>query len=375
MTIEEKLIYLTENILYNESINLPKNRTDDNFIGFIKAIFDEYIVLLSASEITQPLLSEINTLTSGILSVYEEYFKGFPHKAYHNLDHVLGNIKTRLERFGTQPMEHSDNNFYRIRTGSNHAYTMGELFHIPFEKREMVNSQRYSIPGFPSLYLGNSVMVCWEEMGRPDLLKTQAVRLSTEKRKFSYIDLGYPPHIYNSILRDILFQKKKVSEDLLHQTHDYLVCWPLIAACSIHVKNKEAPFKPEYIIPQLLLQWVRNSNQFDCIRYFSVHTETNLDNHFLSFNYVFPVKSSNEKGYCKELIKLFKMTEPISTQYMFTIIGDSEKELIRNQCFNKDAKLYLGLRHDAPSFLYRNTDFALIEGFLNYKLPLNNIRN
>lgn len=33
----------------------------------------------------------------------------------------------------------------------------------------------------------------------------------------------------------------------------YLIIWPLMAACSVRVKNTTNTFKPEYIIPQLLL--------------------------------------------------------------------------------------------------------------------------
>lgn len=47
--------------------------------------------------------------------------------------------------------------------------------------------------------------------------------------------------------------------------------WPLIAACSIKVKHREDSFKPEYIVPQLLLQWIRNNQEIDGIRFSSTH--------------------------------------------------------------------------------------------------------
>ncbi|MFW1494652.1 hypothetical protein ACEV9S_24505, partial [Vibrio parahaemolyticus] len=56
--------------------------------------------------------------------------------------------------------------------------------------------------------------------------------------------------------------------------------WPLIAACSIRVKNPSDNFKPEYIIPQLLLQWARDYKSIDGIRYTSTHIEaTSLTSH------------------------------------------------------------------------------------------------
>jgi hypothetical protein len=43
----------------------------------------------------------------------------------------------------------------------------------------------------------------------------------------------------------------------------HAVCWPLIAACSIKVKNPGANFKPEYVVPQLILQWITDETRID----------------------------------------------------------------------------------------------------------------
>jgi len=49
--------------------------------------------------------------------------------------------------------------------------------------------------------------------------------------------------------------------------------WPLVLACSVKVKNIEDDFKPEYIIPQLLLQWVRERDDIDGISYQTTHID------------------------------------------------------------------------------------------------------
>ena len=46
-------------------------------------------------------------------------------------------------------------------------HTFRDMFHIPLNRREIVKTQRYSAPGYPCLYLGNTVYSCWEEMHRP----------------------------------------------------------------------------------------------------------------------------------------------------------------------------------------------------------------
>ena len=72
--------------------------------------------------------------------------------------------------------------------------------------------------------------------------------------------------------------------------------WPLIASCSIQVNDYTDNFKPEYIIPQFLLQWARDNKEIDGIRYSSTHIERNsLQGHSGLSNLVLPVKENKEK--------------------------------------------------------------------------------
>jgi hypothetical protein len=93
--------------------------------------------------------------------------------------------------------------------------------------------------------------------------------------------------------------------------------WPLIAACSIKVSNYNDTFKPEYIIPQLLLQWVRNTGDIDGIKYSSTHiNKTGLADEGDLYNLVLPVKENKDEGYCNHLVNLFEITETISKQLL-----------------------------------------------------------
>ena len=99
--------------------------------------------------------------------------------------------------------------------------------------------------------------------------------------------------------------------------------WPLIFACSIKVRNNDAIFKPEYIIPQLLLQWVRSNGDIDGIRYWSTLVKQ-LPKRFKGeyFNLVLPIKESKDEGLCSELCRKFESTEIISWQtYQLSLGG------------------------------------------------------
>ena len=193
--------------------------------------------------------------------------------------------------------------FYRLRNDeANYGLSKGELFHIPFHKRGNVSTMRYSIPGFPCLYLADSVYVAWEELRRPSLSKIQAVRLENIL-DIKVLDVTTDIYMGEDAIIDAL------SPDELW-TH--LLVWPLIAACSIKVPDPKVSFKPEYIIPQLLLQIVRTNDDLQGIMFSSTHIDRNkipLKGSFV--NFAIPVKENSDNGYCNTLLSCFNSTPPV----------------------------------------------------------------
>jgi hypothetical protein len=83
-----------------------------------------------------------------------------------------------------------------------------------------------------------------------------------------------------------------------------------MAACSVRRKYGEAPFIEEYIVPQLVLQWVTERNEAQGVAYFSVRLEPRTDTSTLQTNLVFPVRKSAPSGACEALREWFNLTEP-----------------------------------------------------------------
>lgn len=141
---------------------------------------------------------------------------------------------------------------YRIRTGSFDKTNDGEIFHIPFDKRHLVTTQRYSVPGYPILYLAGSLFTAWCEMDKPELDGMNYAGFRFKNPVF-LIDLGYP---YNSAT--------------IWEWYSLFVMYPLLMACMVRVKNPSAPFKPEYQMPQLMTMLIREHGQrFSGIAYMS----------------------------------------------------------------------------------------------------------
>jgi len=203
---------------------------------------------------------------------------------------------------------------YRIRTQHEGDISREQMFHIPFDLRHRVETQRYSIPGYPCLYAGSSLYICWEELRRPKFDSVFSVRLEAQEST-RILDFGYNPKMLAAAVKaQICSGTNNIS--LLKALLPKILFWPLTAACAIRVLHRQYPFKPEYIIPQLLLQYVKEDTrkEIDGIRYFSTHYRMPHGSLEIGCNFVFPVKTSLVSGLCPDLKQLFKVTEVLSWQ-------------------------------------------------------------
>lgn len=291
--------------------NLPKVRPDGlDFKIYVFQVLDEFISKLEGLCKSDDFFEDINYsidsvlerqqhLISQIKKTIDNYYDGKPASALKSLEDGLLSNHKNFEEVMHQYRFERNSDFYRIRTcNENYVIPSQDFFHIPFHLRGKVKTQRFSIPGFPSLYLGTTLYVCWEELKRPNIDSFQAVRLKNTK------DIR---------VLNLVPQNEKNKSPSKH--YNYLMLWPLIFTTSIKVKNNEDTFKPEYIIPQLLLQWVRNSQKLDGIMYQTTHIDFRnycFDGEFI--NVVLPVKENKTEGLCNILKEMFEMTTATSIQ-------------------------------------------------------------
>jgi hypothetical protein len=239
---------------------------------------------------------------------------------------------------------------YRITiVNENISYERSRVFHVPYTLRSKIATSRYSIAGVPSLYLGTSLELCNEEINyNPHEQFALAAKFKLVREEINsnthikVIDLAIKPQDFigenpeiNNYYRLDSTQKNHYSTTDRGRTikpnilkdqavrNAYIRWYPLIAACSYIRANKKDPFAAEYIIPQLLMQWIRQKmeknkaeekeyrepTQLIGIRYFSCASERASD---LGFNYVFPASGRKTKNrmFCSILSKSFKLTEP-----------------------------------------------------------------
>lgn len=272
-------------------------KTLDKFLeklGHLEASHFEDVSEFHISQIHERQTRLVKRLKDALDSSYD----GRPAKAYQAIeDGLINDLKNFSEVLNIREIP-IDTNFYRIRIHKeNYPLPNDSFFHIPFNLRGKVKTQRFSIPGFPSLYLGNSIYVCWEELKRPNINDFQAVRLKSTS-PIKIIDLSPP-----------------LADATPQQLYRYLMTWPLVLACSVKVRDHEDAFKPEYIIPQLLLQWVRERQEVHGIAYQTTNIDykTSLSQGAFT-NFVLPVKENKIRGLCEILKAKFEITNVISNQ-------------------------------------------------------------
>ena len=133
---------------------------EDNLEQQLRTRFDAYLgetTRLSSDSTTALLLStlaDVRCLADSIVAALGYSLNAESESALDALDRGLTKVERQMgelcsnEVGDTGPM-------FRVRSGQlAERLSNSQMFHIPFEMRDRVATQRYSFPGLPCLYLG-----------------------------------------------------------------------------------------------------------------------------------------------------------------------------------------------------------------------------
>lgn len=244
----------------------------------------------------------IEELFNKIVEIIEEYLSGKSKEAYGKFSDMINDYRPYIEKLSYNYSINSK--FYRMRKSKTQKEERRDMFHISFGERHLVSSQRYSIAGVPNLYLGNTSYVCWLELEKPNLDDIYVAAFSNQN-ELNILDFAIT---FDALLSS---SGNNVSKDKLIS---FFVLFPLIFACSFKKQHSDAKFNIEYVIPNMVLQWLSSEKaHFDGIRYFSTKmTHNSIDSK--GINIVLPpkenTKSLEKNVYCSKLQGLFKLTKP-----------------------------------------------------------------
>lgn len=280
-----------------------------NFLDHLSNLFRQYISLLqqiNKGEFVEEWNERIALIQEHCKAIEETirlYHRGLYLQAYQTL-------KGRIEVLPTWNMFHKTHCFRMRVLDDGIVPTFAAMFHIPFDRRGIVGTQRYSAPGFPCLYLGFSPHACWEEMGRPDLSKTY-ISLFEPQEFYKFLNFSIP---YFHSWMDVNNGDKVFKNDLEY--------FPFVISSMVKVCNPDDAFKPEYIVPQLVMQWLLENRLANDdtdksknmgVLYTSVHYDLNEAGIpvYDYYNLAIPAYYEDEQKYSTELKNNYMYTDPV----------------------------------------------------------------
>lgn len=168
-----------------------------------------------------------------------------------------------------------------------------QIFHIPFNKRNLVANERYSISGFPCLYLASSIEGVKAELEISDLTENFFIGDFEVRESFKCFDLT--PAFLKNFTKIPLIDIKIAMLKLL-----------LLMACNIKVNDKKSTYSSNYVIPQLVTASIASKAKYDyrCIKYLSIKSYANKR---IDDNYVFIPEYQRDKLYDHKLLSLFNI--------------------------------------------------------------------
>ena len=277
------------------------------YIEEIEDNLQHYLICISKYNIDGNVRKRISELSHNLTLALREYYIGQHTSAYELFAEAMQKINISSLYCSLLPNQ----KLYRARAvnKTHEPLDKEDFFHIPFEKRTQVSSQRYSFPGLPCLYMGTSAEVCLKELGYQDNPVTVAELQVVPSMKYQILDMT---SIFNK------------SADLMNEEEqrNFLELLPLIFVCSTKISQDDDNrvfFRPDYIIPQLLLEYILDKtvwreNPIIGIQYYSVQEdfyskwlEGDIQGLEKMKNIVIPVRTNANKGHCKELTTLFRV--------------------------------------------------------------------
>ena len=298
-------------------------RNEKSMIDFLDNNFELYLEDLRKANVPEKnqligkemcqkvndVIDDIENNMQEIINVLKLYCSGNIVDASIKLFGILDKMKPYL-MIGYTGDFHIDS-YFRIRKVNEKQEKLerNEMFHIPLNKNHLIGPERYSMPGYPCLYLATQIELCWYECGKPDQFYVSKFEIPNGvNNTLKLIDFSQKLYeLQHSFI--CWFNNEKDKDKVRKYLLKYLYTYPLRAACSVTVEHPDGRFKEEYIIPQLLLQWIRKDKDFYGVKYETCKSSDEV-RRIGGYNLVLLTKNFDEDAYDKFLRKNVKISIP-----------------------------------------------------------------
>ncbi len=299
--LENYYDYMNGKIAFNDEIDLIKEIrfNTKRIIGAVESYFSGDIgnaKKLIKKVLKQYELDDKNFFVSELDKSYA--FRGAaPFRDLH-----ANNYVDTYKKMNEEPLS-----FYKARKGR--VEERIDMLHIPFDKRGLIASQRFSIAGVPCIYLGTTSYVCWNELGKPDSkdFNVCAYRFNEKGKKLRVLNLVISEPLINGVFNRGLQNEESTEKKL---QIEMLKIFPLVIATSFTVLEEGRSFKSEYVIPQLIMHCLKELN-IDGVAYLSKKGKDDFQ-YPHGVNLALPVFERNKYEKYGAICDCFELSEPIN---------------------------------------------------------------
>lgn len=307
--------------LFSKDIyQLPIEWDGNDFYATLYKHYKKYLKDIKAiTNDMKDVYTDVERVCRQICAVVDSSFRCYHAESYERFKKIMEfldvvALKVEMDVFKKEKL-------YRVVNITNETQPERKrVFHVPFNMRSKMSTQRYSAPGFPCLYLGTSIELCCTELGKNPIqnnLWASRFEIEIDASDMLY-KLWENPSFDNGelVIYDLSLKPNEIIESYSdNDVIKYMKWYPLLSACSYIRHFRNDPFSPEYIIPQLFIEWIRSKNSGAVlgIKYFSC---SSLNAYKFDCNYVFPSSGipyhsrRNKSDYCCMLSHRFKLTMP-----------------------------------------------------------------
>ena len=151
---------------------------------------DNTLVGAEMCTMVEKYLEEITNNATKLIEVLRLYSSGNIVEASLKAFQIFDTMKPQLMQrcSGVYSLE----DYYRIREIGKQPFRLErkELFHIPYNKNYLVGTERYSMPGYPCLYLASQAELAWYECGKPQKFAIAKFDIPKEENYLKFIDFS-----------------------------------------------------------------------------------------------------------------------------------------------------------------------------------------
>jgi hypothetical protein len=362
-----------KNIELNDFVLPIVIQNDYQYVNKLEKVLDDFLTAIhSCKHVNSTVYQQTINNKTNILKAISYYLNGDISRAkkciYEILNHYVHDpfIVAELDdstafrgltRLGNStasakhdPIAFQPIRMYKARLGVGN-FDKSEFLHIPFNKRGIVSTQRFSIAGVPCMYFGLTSYVCWIELGKP----------SNSEFNVSAYDMPKNLRVLNLAIPQMLLNGLSTSDKYISPLLSMIQLFPLVMATSFKVTETNRSFRSEYIISQLVMQCLADFN-IDSVAYLSKQVQNDSRNYPYCINLAVPMKSNPGKLY-SDFAENLPLTNPINFAEYNHLVSPSAlargNEMSFATLFDTDSLLYTG-----KGIRYDNLLFSKLDDYL-----------